>query len=32
VERIIKHVRSMNLAEEYINITSEKNGIVSFKI
>jgi cell division protein FtsQ len=32
VERIINHARRINLTEKYINISSEKIGIVNFKL
>ncbi len=32
VERIIAHTRGINLTEKYINISSEKTGVVNFKL
>ena len=32
MERIIKYTRKINLVEQYINISSEKQGIVDFKL
>ncbi|MFQ5788410.1 MAG: cell division protein FtsQ/DivIB, partial [Thermodesulfobacteriota bacterium] len=32
MEKIIKYTRKINLTEEYINISSEKRGIIDFKL
>jgi len=32
MERIIKYTRKINLVEQYINISSEKQGIIDFKL
>ncbi len=32
MEKIIKYTRTINLMEEYINISSEKRGIIDFKL
>jgi len=32
MEKIIKYARGINLKESYINISSEKQGIVDFKL
>ncbi len=32
VEKIITHTRGINLTEKYINISSEKTGVINFKL